>query len=270
MLRWDAVSWGLVLVVATSSGCALARAHALPARSLALGETSFGRLHRGVPLTPRRGVLELARPDDPAHVGTSELVALLGRAADAVATAHPGGMPLRVGDLAAPLGGRHPRHRSHRAGRDVDVSFFQTDAEGRSIPSRSAAFSRFGVARTDEGVTLFDDARNWTFVRALLADAAVPVQWIFCSRGVKTRLLRYALDHEPDHALVLRAAYVLAQPSDSAPHDDHFHVRVFCADEERALGCRDVGPRWPWLRHDVEEMPALPSDDELLERLDAP
>ncbi len=102
-------------------------------------------------------------------------------------------------------------------------------------------------------VAYFDTARNWALVRALLADAQAPVQWIFCAAGIKQRLLAYASDHEPDPELVVRAAYVLHQPSSGNPHADHFHIRIACTARERALGCVDPGPIWPWLRNEHEK-----------------
>ena len=57
---------------------------------------------------------------------------------------------------------------------------------------------------------------------------------------------------------------MLAQPGDSAPHDDHFHVRVACTPAERVLGCQDGGPLWPWLDKDWEKGDATPLDDDAL------
>ncbi len=172
------------------------------------------------------------------------------------------------------MGGRHSRHRSHRSGRDVDLLYYLTGAAGLPVEPRGrVAFSRFGVApdlETGE-LVVFDDARNWHLVRTLLSDPRLEVQWIFCSRGVKSRLLRHALASEPDRTLLLRASYVLAQPMNAAPHDDHFHVRVLCSPDERALGCRDTAPIWPWLRGGQDASEAAPSydDQRLLELLGA-
>ena len=77
------------------------------------------------------------------------------------------------------------------------------------------------------------------------------MQWIFCSAGVKARLLEHAIANEPSRAIVFRAAWVLHQPTRALPHDDHFHVRVGCGAEQRALGCRDRGPMWPWWSDDA-------------------
>jgi penicillin-insensitive murein endopeptidase len=115
-------------------------------------------------------------------------------------------------------------------------------------------------------LAFFDDRLNWAFVRELLHDEQAPVQWIFCSDGVKARLLAYGADHETEPSLLVRAAYVLHQPSSGAIHDDHFHVRIACSAEERARGCSDYGPIWPWLRDSIEkpEWTAGANDDDTL------
>lgn len=247
----------------------------LPDEPSSLGSTSCGIVCEGAELGDRGEAFLRGRPGEPTRVGVPRLITALDVAATHVRSAFPGTEDLRIGDVGAPEGGHHPRHASHRAGRDVDVLFYVEDASGR--PLRSAgfvAFSRFGYAvAPDGGLYFFDDARNWELVRTLLTDETIEVQWIFCSRGVEARLLAYALEHEPDADVLFRAPYVLQQPENARAHDDHFHVRVFCTADERAAGCRDLGPRWPWLRPDVETMggeaPAL-DDATLLEMLRAP
>jgi penicillin-insensitive murein endopeptidase len=220
-----------------------------------IGAPSSGYLHEGIALPERGTGFTRARRGEETRFGTPQLVGAITGALESVVLRFPGTIPTRVGDVSSPLGGRHRRHRSHRVGRDVDVLFFVTDHAGRSVQTRWMAFSRFGHAFDDESgeVFFYDDARNWHFVRTLLLDSNAAVQWIFVSRGLKTRLLDYAIAHEPDRRAIVRAAYVLQQPENASPHDDHFHVRVYCTGEERAAGCRDTLPRWPWLRPDVEE-----------------
>jgi penicillin-insensitive murein endopeptidase len=247
----------------------------LPEDATSLGTTSAGMLCEGVDLPDRGEGFLRGRPGEETCAGVPRLVEALVHAAGAMQRTFPGTEDLRIGDIGAPHGGHHPRHASHRAGRDVDVLFYVEDAAGR--PLRSAgfvAFSRFGTAFSPDGdLYFFDDARNWALVRTLLTDPSIEVQWIFVSRGLKTRLLRYALGHESDPDVLFRAAYVLQQPENARPHDDHFHVRIYCSEAERAAGCRDVGPRWPWLRPGIEavggEAPAL-DDAALLEILRAP
>lgn len=231
-------------------------------------ELSLGRANRGVLLggrsLPNRGPGYVrARQGEPTRWATRGLIEALQRAAAAVERQYPGAAPLRVGDLSAPRGGKHARHGSHRTGRDADILFYLLDERGASTRGRGwLSFDERGVSvenQAPEGMTpsgelyFFDTERNWLFVRTLLADPQVPMQWIFCSAGVKARLLQYGAEHETEPDILVRAAYVLHQPSRGNPHADHFHVRLACSDRQRALGCQDVGPAWPWLREPHEK-----------------
>lgn len=244
---------------------------------MSYGTGSDGHLEHGVPMAERGRGFVRARPGEATRYGTEELVGAIARAAGAVADAYPGTAPLRVGDLSFARGGKHPRHHSHRTGRDVDLIYYVRDAEGGSVGGRGwLAFDRFGVAldREEPGsevalrqIYFFDEARNWALVRSLLLDREADVQWIFCSRGVKARLLRYAAAHEPDREVLFRASWVLHQPSHGNPHADHFHVRVACTAAQRALGCYDDGPIWPWFRDSAEKPGDAPGEaltDEVL------
>ena len=230
-------------------------------------------LRNGVALPDTGEGFVRARPGEATRYGTPRLVAALTRAFAGVAQRFPGGAPMRVGDLSSPLGGRHHRHGSHRSGLDADVIFSVTDPAGRSVRGRGwLAFNRFGAAveRLPDapagGLYFFDDARNWHFARTLLLDEEAGVQWLFVSWGVKARLLDYAARHEPDPRVVERAAYVMHQPADASPHDDHFHVRIVCSPEELAAGCVNRGPMWHWLRH-LEKPAVEPGEPLTDERL---
>lgn len=229
------------------------------------GMTNHGVLLGGVALPDRGPGYVRARPGETTRYGTPELVGTLERAAATVATRFPGGAPLRVGDLSGPGGGRHHRHGSHRTGRDADILFYVTDAHGRSVASTGfVRFHRFGFATVPSGApragerVVFDDARNWALVRALLMDEQAPVQWIFCSNGVKARLLRHAASHDASPEALFRASWVLHEPRGALPHDDHFHVRVACTARQRASGCLERGPIWPWIRKAVEKPASRP------------
>ncbi|MGD8826818.1 MAG: penicillin-insensitive murein endopeptidase, partial [Myxococcales bacterium] len=165
-----------------------------------------------------------------------------------VARTFPGGYPLRVGDLSSPVGGLHSRHRSHRSGRDADLLFYARDPGGMaaSIPGW-VKFDQLGLGVWADRAYQFDDARNWHLVRTLVLDEEARVKWLFCSDALKARLLRYAAVHEPSARAVLRATWVLHQPTRGEPHDDHFHLRVGCNETERELGCHEEAPHWPWL-----------------------
>jgi penicillin-insensitive murein endopeptidase len=268
------------LAAALLAGCLAPRP--APTETVSVGQAANGYLRNGVVFPDRGPGFVRARPGEETRYGTPALVSALKRAAASVAEAFPGGPPLRVGDLSAPLGGHHARHNSHRSGRDVDLVFYATDASGRSTRGRSwLAFDRFGLSReetTPSGAPsgdlyFFDEARNWQLVRALLTDPEVEVQWIFCSNGVKARLLRYAALHEPDPDVLFRASWILHQPSSGNPHADHFHVRTFCGARERALGCQDTAPFWVWVGDEPFKVPGAIEalgDDALLAALSAP
>jgi penicillin-insensitive murein endopeptidase len=243
------------------------------ARVASWGTPTRGRiLGLGVPLPDRGPGFVRARPGEDTRYGTTALVEALTQAADLVAAAHPGTVPVRIGDLSGPGGGRHARHRSHRSGRDADVLYYALDDAGRPTDGAGFfAFDRFGVARDARpadgraaparpGLRYLDLARTWTFFRALLAADDAPVQWIFCSAGVKAQILAHALGQERDPALLVRAAYTLQEPSNGRPHDDHFHVRLACTARERASGCDDNGPVWPWIRSAHEKPEARDGD----------
>lgn len=239
-----------------------------------LGTTSHGVLVKGVPLRDEGPGYHRIPSRDDARWGTPELVGLLQRTAASVAERFPGTVPVRIGDLSRRGGGWIAGHDSHRTGRDADVLFYATDALGRPVATRGwPSFGRFGVARRGrrERAVFFDAARNWHFVRTLLLDDRAAVQWIFCSAEIKARLLRHAVRHEASAEALFRAAWVLHEPDGSQSHADHFHVRIACTPAQRARGCRDHGPIWPWIRDAVGKPAGAPrpalTDAELLRAL---
>jgi penicillin-insensitive murein endopeptidase len=244
----------------------------LPEGPTSFGYASRGVLLRGRPLAKSGLGFVRARPDDDARFGVPLLLSALERSAAQVQADFPRTRPLRIGDISGPTGGDHERHGSHRTGRDVDILFYLLDESGQSIEgSGFFAFDERGVSANAGRLAFFDTARNWALVRSLLTDPDAPVQWIFCADGIKARLLAYAAEHEPDAGVLLRASYVVHQPSYGNPHRDHFHVRIACTAEERARGCLDDGPTWPWIRNDHEKPswagPGGNNDRTLLEAL---
>ena len=214
-------------------------------RSRSVGLAWRGRLHRGVKLRESgrvRYVGEYAERGN--HWGTWQLVQLLERAATRVEQRLPGAR-LSVGELSAQGGGRIDGHRSHQSGRDVDIGFYMTDANGN--PYDAFAFARFGadgVGRGPNSMLRFDDARNWELVAKLVADGDARVQHIFVSNAIRRRLLREGRRRGAPQVLLDRASRVMGQTS-GHPHDNHFHVRIYCNPHERP-GCEDRGPFHPW------------------------
>jgi penicillin-insensitive murein endopeptidase len=138
---------------------------------------------------------------------------------------------LSVGDLSRREGGELERHHSHKSGRDADLGFYlRSPADKPLLPERFVTFSARGQP-TDLPGAVFDDARNWALVEALIDDREARVSHIFVARHIRARLLRYAELHGVASELRQRAAEVMIQPSQAA-HDDHFHVRIGCPPDQ--------------------------------------
>jgi penicillin-insensitive murein endopeptidase len=186
--------------------------------------------------------------------GTDELVALIIHAGRRIHGERPGAR-LAVADLSRRRGGPSAWHRSHQTGRDADLLFFATDDRGN--PVRLESMPRFGAdgravlavegepAQPGAQVLRFDVERNWMLVRALLQSPIAEVQYIFVYEPLKQLLLAHALAKGEPEELLAQATFVLQQPGDSLPHDDHFHVRIYCSLSDRMMGCHDRGAlRW--------------------------
>ncbi len=261
----------LPLALALTPGCASVPSPLVPAPLVSVGAPARGLLRGGVRLPEYGPGYEWYRHQGRAHYGTPALVNAIAHAAG-VAWTGPEAPPLLVGDLSARGGGQIPGHRSHRSGRDVDLLFFFTTPAG--VPVRSPGFLRVGPdgiapAQPAPGARYYrlDVARTWALARALVTCPHADVVWLFVSEPVEAQLLSYARARHEDPALLARAAAVMQQPSDGAPHDDHFHLRVACSRDDAAAGCVEGGPAWPWLARAAP--PALTERD-LLASLASP
>ncbi len=177
--------------------------------------------------------------------GTDELVAVIATAGRTVAAELPGAS-IGVADLSRPGGGEGPHHRSHQTGRDVDLLFFVTDRAGR--PVELEEMRHFGETGTtvDGGPPLsFDAARTWRLVRALLLAPGPGIDHIFVYAPLRAAMLDHARASGEPEWLVDWAGELLSQPSDSAPHDDHLHVRIRCPDGDWVCQGRGVGKKPP-------------------------
>jgi penicillin-insensitive murein endopeptidase len=254
--------------------------------SVSVGSFNRGALRRGAHL-PARGEGYLVPPlwqARDSRFGTDELVDALEHVARRVHREYPGSL-LGIGEMSQRAGGPSVLHHSHENGRDADLIYYAVDERGRpvapvdSMPcygadlrARTPPPQLHGVVYGPFSPRRFDVARNWALVRALLEEPEIAVQYLFIYAPLRAKLLAYAETHDEDPALVDRAAALLHQPGDSARHDDHLHVRIFCAENDRAYGCVDRGPiRW-WKKR-YKYMPPdgrLPAPGELvgaLERL---
>jgi penicillin-insensitive murein endopeptidase len=211
-----------------------------------------GWLVGGVPLPLKgRGYRFNPHKDPRRRYGTVELVQALVRAAGKVEDAHPGG-ELTINDIAMPAGGEIGGHASHRNGRDVDVMFYLVGPNGQPFPSKSipiepngTGFDYRDLSKAEDDIPVkLDVARTWAFVSALVGDPGAHINRIFVVEHVRAMLLAHAEKIGAPGHIVERFGHVTCQPK--FPHDDHFHIRFFCAIDDIAEGCEDTFPIYPW------------------------
>ncbi len=216
--------------------------------SISVGQVTQGHLVRGVKMAsqgPGWTVLGSHRGRKRTY-GVAQLVRGLRRVAKRVRSRHRGAV-VQLGDLSQRQGGRITHHASHQSGRDVDIAFFARDERARRrLLSTFVHFDRNLRGVPPAPSLRFDVARNWTLVESLLAHGGFQVQFIFVAPHLKAQLLSYAGSHGRPPRLVRRARRVLRTSGTAAPHDDHFHVRIYCPPDD-VPQCVDTGPRWPWV-----------------------
>lgn len=153
--------------------------------------------------------------------GTPESVSHLVRGLTHVAETLPGGAKLAIGDLSYQSGGRMPPHRSHRSGRDADVSYYSNP---------EAAEDNFWNASYSPD---FDAERQWELFRYWIEQDVV--SYLFVDYRIQKDLYWYALrSGETREFLDDVFQYPNWRGGRSiirhvAGHDDHFHVRFRCA-----------------------------------------
>ena len=225
-----------------------------PNPSVSVGYPNRGLLRFGVRINDDKDLRVKVGSRD-TRQGTGELVRLIERAAHEVAFRYPRAQ-LTVGDLSRPGGGRLRPHVSHQSGRDVDLGFYMLDR--RSTPLSAHLFVRLnskGMGRQWGTLYKFDAARNWALIEALLSQPTTDVQHIFVSNPLKRLLIRQAVKEGANPEVLMRAKRVITQPSHGAPHRSHFHVRIYCADDDRPM-CKDRPPFYAW-HHRVDQAPAV-------------
>ena len=225
--------------------------------SISVGKPNGGYLLDGVRL-PDRGEGFVTREVWQARnnrFGTDELVGLVTAVARRMQH-QVRDARLVVADLSGRGGGeRVAFHRSHQSGRDVDLLYYMRDAGGKPFePDAMHVFNGAGRAVDGSGITV-DVPRTWLLVKELLTAPEATVQWIFMYQPIARRLIEYAESSGEPEALIARARKAVRQPGDSARHDDHMHVRVYCAAADRAYGCLDIGPMELLAEREAEPSP---------------
>ena len=233
-----------VLALASIAGCAELGV-VTDGTSVSYGRPSRGYLIDGVRL-PNRGEGFTTRETWQLRgnrYGTNELVDLLRGVAKRLRGKFKD-TRLVIADLSSNGGGNAARkfHASHQTGRDVDILYYLRDAEGKPFEADAMrAVDRTLVAKDGSGITI-DVPRTWLLVKELLTAEEANVQYIFMYQPIAQKVIEHAQSINEDPVIVSRAIRACRQPGDSAPHNDHMHVRVYCAAEDRAFGCVYIGP----------------------------
>ena len=225
-----------------------------PNPSVSVGYPNRGLLRFGIRINDGKDYRVKVGSENARH-GTGELVRLIESAAQEVAFRYPRAQ-LTVGDISRPGGGRFRPHVSHQSGRDVDIGFYLLDR--RSTPVNEHLFVRLnnkGMGIQWGSLYKFDAARNWALIESLLSQPTTDVQHIFVSNTVKRLLLRQAVKEGANPEVLMRATRVITQPHHGAPHRSHFHIRIYCADDDRPI-CKDRPPFYAW-RQQAEDAVAL-------------
>ncbi len=231
-------------VLAAAAGCAELGV-VTDGSSIAYGKPNRGRLIDGKKL-PDSGPGFTTAPvwkERGNRFGTDELVTLL-KAVGKRMKKKSKDARLVVADLSGTGGGAADKfHRSHQNGRDVDLLYYVRDAEGKAFePDAMRVFDGKLVAKDASGVTL-DVPRTWLLVKELLTAQEAYVQFIFMYRPIAEKLIEHATKTGESEVVIARAVKALKQPGDSAPHNDHMHVRIYCPAADRMYGCVDIGPQ---------------------------
>ena len=179
---------------------------------MSLGSPNAGSLLNGVQASEN----PFYKPISPSGAwSTQETLDFLSQALRRVHEQFPNTPPLGLGDISGKNGGASPPHVSHQSGRDVDIAYFYNDGAGW--------YAR-GTAKN------LDLARNWAFVRALIAETDVDL--ILIDHAIQALLEEYAQKHGEDTAWL--AGVFRGVPGKLRPlirhapgHATHIHIRFF-------------------------------------------
>lgn len=172
---------------------------------------------------------------------SDQMLALITSAAAHVDQKYPGSV-VHLGNFSAQGGGDIPYSVSHNSGRDGDLGFFVVNENGEPVaPPDLLPLDEDGRYEGDEGTYVFDPARNWALVEGLIESDAAQLQYIFISEPLKRMILAEAREQGASRSTLAKAKVLLHQPGGALPHNDHFHIRIYCSELDVASGCRDYG-----------------------------
>ncbi|GEM_PF-1177917 len=197
-------------------------------KSASIGFPAAGSLEGAVPMMEGPGRILKATPWK--CWGTIETVSTLDAILREWEHRKPGGQPVLVGNMSAPMGGKLSPHRSHQSGRDVDLSYIQIENPKEELNWREMSKSNLDAGRTWDLLKLLVESRR---VQAIFIDSKIQKllyrDAVANRRIAKTRLSRWI---EYPRQPGTTSAIIRHVPG----HRDHIHVRFKCSDGDR--GCK--------------------------------
>lgn len=227
-----------------------------PKISRSVGDVSHGYLVHAAQLQWPHPHLATLKVQSERHLiyGTDALLTLIAKASAHVAKRHDQGTITYLGNIAQRGGGDIRWSVSHNSGRDADLAFFVTDERGEpAVMPDLLPLDETGRYEGEHGVFLFDVPRSWSLVEGLILAGQDQLQYIFVADWLRAPLLEHARAIGADAEVLRRATSLLQQPRATLPHNDHFHVRIYCTKSDVASGCQESGRAQPWLNRHSEQ-----------------
>jgi len=233
--------------------------------SVSVGNTSRGFIANALPVPPNPALHSMPKAyEREMTYGTRALIDTLQFAAEQVASQRDGAL-LYLGHIAQDGGGNIKWSVSHNNGRDADLSFYTTNPFGWTV--QEPEFLHIGrdlVSREHFGFYRFDVPLNAKLLKALDDYQGSELQYVFVVNHLRRRLMAYLAEDGTDEAQMTRLNLLVRQPGGrTLPHNDHFHVRVYCDPDDLCKGCIDTGKTWDWVeeRQSAVEQCAIPIAD---------
>ncbi|MBI3858369.1 MAG: penicillin-insensitive murein endopeptidase [Planctomycetes bacterium] len=215
--------------------------------SISIGTRSSCRLVNAAELPDKGTGYRIGSPSRKTCFGTDEMIFGLMELGVEMTLRHGHDGVFFVGDISAKEGGKLAPHLNHQGGRDADLGLYVCSASGAPRANQMLTFDKDGKG---EGDVRFDVVRNWTFVCGILESPYFQdLHSIYLADWLKTLLLEHArgrlaglarnpVERARQEALIKKAEKKVSQPA-SSPHDNHMHLALACASDDRKEGCRD-------------------------------
>lgn len=185
--------------------------------------------------------------------GTTEFINLLTHVSKKMQKKFPHTI-MYLGNLGLREGGDIPYSVSHNSGRDGDIGFYLKDEQGKfANPMHLHKINRNFQSREAGPKYTFDIEKNAALIETLLTQEVAPLQFIFVARHLRTAIRKELATRPNAEDLLVRFDAVV---NELASHDDHFHIRIYCSNDDICAGCVDKSIVHEWISDPVAKQEA--------------